>query len=114
MASDAQTFSPKSGRTYRKFAAVWQAVRYETGYSAQKLSLPRTAQTYEDAYYTLGRRDAAEDQTQAQEWRSPPPKKPQEPQPRMTWAAKVLAALPVIFVIGALLFAMTSDFKGMV
>ena len=57
-----QTFSPTTGRTERKFAELWQVVRYETGYSAELLGLDGAS--YADQFYSLGRRDAVESKEQ--------------------------------------------------
>ena len=47
------------GRVRRAFARVWQVVRYETGYSAEKLGIE--AEAYIDDFYNLGRLDAKAD-----------------------------------------------------
>ena len=54
-----QTFVPMVGRVRRAFARVWQVVRYETGYSAEKLGIE--AEAYIDDFYNLGRLDAKAD-----------------------------------------------------
>jgi hypothetical protein len=105
-----QTFSPKSGRTDRKFGKVWQAVRYETGYSAYKMGIGDP--NYSDEFYVLGRRDAIIERVS---------KKPNFV-PSMTrqhcepidrdWSGVLIVGICVAFVLAAWLFAMNADFRG--
>ena len=106
-----QAFRPMSGRTDRSFAKVWQAVRYETGYSAQELFLP--AESHTDEFYRLGRQDKKAEQLQYTQKLATRLREHYAPKRDIDWSGLLIVAVGVAATVGAYLIAMSSDYRVM-
>jgi len=103
------TINPKTGHTDRSFAHLWQAVRYETGYSAGELFLQ--TQPYADEFFRLGKRDAREDLAKQAKKLAPTLREHYKPSNEVEWQGVLIVAGCVAIAIVCWLIVMTSDYK---